>query len=56
MDQTKEMAKFALQLIEGANVRADDATLGNALLVRKWLKAIAAGELVVAEPLKPEAK
>lgn len=54
MDQTKEIAKFILQLVNSASVRADDQTQGNVTAVKGWLNAIATGELVVTQ--KPKVK
>ena len=50
MDPTKEMAKFVLQLIATATVRADDQTQQNVSAVKGWLNAIATGALIVKAP------
>lgn len=54
MDQMKEIAKFTLQLVNSASVRADDQTMNNVGAVKNWLNAIASGQLVVADAPKPE--
>ena len=52
MDHTKEIAKFTLQLVNSATVRADDQTIANVNACKGWLNAIITGALVVVEAPK----
>ena len=46
-DAEKELARFALALIQQARVPATEQDLRNVLTVRAWLTQIANGELIV---------
>lgn len=50
-DQSPHIAKFILDLVSTASVRADDQTLGNVAAAKGWLNAIAIGSLLV-KPVK----
>lgn len=56
VDQTKEIAKFILQLVATASVRADDQTIANVGAVKGWLNAIAEGQLIVRPVTDEERK
>lgn len=46
-DAERELARFALALIQQARVPATEQDLRNVLTVRAWLTQIANGELIV---------